>query len=244
VRDRVKGSTLRPTYPKTTLLSELTLNKNLTDITAIVDRSGSMGTIRVEAQGGLNAFIQEHKDAPGEAMLTLVQFDEKYDVVHDAVNIQDVPKFTLSPRGMTALNDAIGKTINTVGERLAAMPEADRPGLVLFLIVTDGGENSSREFRDTWKVKEMITRQQAEYSWKFVFLGAEGLAENQAADFGIPKSQAAAYAATSAGTSAAYASVTRSTTQGRLAAGRGAKVDLSFSEADRKSMTQEDLSGD
>lgn len=121
------------------------MNTNLTDITVVIDRSGSMASCRADAQGGLNTFIKTQASEPGEALLTLVQFDNQYEIVHRGVPIKDVPKFALVPRGGTALFDALGRAINDTGARLAAMQEADRPGLVMFAIVTDGDENSSRE---------------------------------------------------------------------------------------------------
>jgi hypothetical protein len=130
------------------------MNKDLTDITLVVDRSGSMQQRREDAQGGVNAFVQQQAREPGDALLTLVQFDTEYEIVHSGVPVQDVPEYELVPRGLTALLDAVGRAINETGKRLSDMNEADRPGLVIFVITTDGLENSSQEFtRD--QIKEM-----------------------------------------------------------------------------------------
>ena len=136
------------------------MRTDLTDITLVVDRSGSMEQIREDAEGGVNSFISQQAKEPGEALLTLVQFDTEYEFLHTGVPIQNVPRYELVPRGMTALLDAVGRAINETGERLAKMPQPDRPGLVIFVVMTDGQENSSKEFNKS-QVKEMIERQQS-----------------------------------------------------------------------------------
>jgi uncharacterized protein YegL len=162
------------------------MNKNLTDITVVLDRSGSMSDCREEAENGLNHFIKEQQKLPGYAYFTLVKFDTDYEVTHKGVNIQEVGECTLEPRGMTALLDAVGRTINETGERLRNIEEDKRPGLVVFVIVTDGHENSSHEFTKQ-QIKEMIEKQQSEYSWQFTFLGANQDAFAEAAGIGISK---------------------------------------------------------
>lgn len=147
------------------------MDKNLTEIILVSDRSGSMSNCREEAEGGINRFIEEQKDATGEAKLTLVQFDDVYEVVHDGIPIKDVPKYELHPRGWTALLDAIGKAMATVGERLSKTKDEDRPGLVVCVISTDGHENKSSEYTRP-QIKEMIEDQQKNYNWQFQFLGA------------------------------------------------------------------------
>ena len=85
------------------------MRSDLTDITLVVDRSGSMDEVREDAEGGVNTFIRQQAKEPGEALLTLVQFDTEYEFLHSGVPIQDVPKYELVPRGMTALLDAVGR---------------------------------------------------------------------------------------------------------------------------------------
>lgn len=147
------------------------MKTELTDLTLILDRSGSMDFCRKEAEIGANAFIQEQKGLGGECLFTLVQFDHEYLVPIQTTPIREVGSISLEPRGMTALLDAIGRAINEAGDRLAVMAEEDRPGLVMFVVVTDGEENSSREFTRE-QIKEMIKHQQDNYSWRFTFLGA------------------------------------------------------------------------
>lgn len=160
------------------------MRKDLSDITMVIDRSGSMESIRADAEGGINTFIESQKKEAGEALLTLVQFDTEYEFLHRGSPIGHVPRYTLVPRGATALLDAIGRAINETGSRLAAMPEPERPGLVVFVIVTDGHENSSKEFtRD--KIRQMIEHQQSVYQWQFTFLAANQDAFAEGATLGI-----------------------------------------------------------
>ncbi len=168
------------------------MRSDLTDITLVVDRSGSMQVIQADAEGGVNAFIEKQAAEPGEALLTLVQFDTEYDFVHKGVPIDQVSKYELHPRGATALLDAVGRAINETGERLAKMQEQDRPGLVIFVIMTDGEENSSREFTKS-QVKEMIEEQQSKYNWHFTFLGADQDAFAEAGGLGIAAAGAAQF---------------------------------------------------
>jgi hypothetical protein len=181
------------------------MKPDITDITLVVDRSGSMQQRREDAEGGVNAFIQEQAAEPGEAYLTLIQFDTEYEIVHRGVPIQEVPGYRLAPRGMTALLDAVGKSINEAKIRIEKMEEADRPGLVIFVITTDGLENSSVEFTKA-QIKEMIEERESEDGWKFTFLGANqdafaeagrmGMKAGAVADFSMDK-VAAAYKMTS-----------------------------------------------
>ena len=148
------------------------MRNDLTEIVLVVDRSGSMSTIQDDAEGGINSFIKEQTEAKGHATLTICQFDTVYEFVCKGIDIKQAKPYKLTPRGGTALNDAIGRAMAETGERLAAMKEEHRPGLVIFMIVTDGHENSSREF-DGSKIKEMITHQRENYKWQFVFLGTQ-----------------------------------------------------------------------
>jgi len=149
------------------------MNKDLTEIVLVVDRSGSMYSCKADAGGGINQFIKEQQKMDGKADLTLVQFDYEYEFIHEGVDIDEVGEYTLDPRGGTALLDAVGRTVQETGARLAKLDEKDRPGLVAFVIVTDGEENSSSEFK-LEQVKEMIAEQTDKYNWQFTFLG-EGL---------------------------------------------------------------------
>ena len=209
------------------------MRNDLTDITLVVDRSGSMSSIRSDAEGGVNEFIRTQAAEPGEALLTLVQFDTQYDFVHRGVPIGDVPSYTLQPRGATALLDAVGRAINETGSRLASMTEAERPGLVIFVVMTDGLENSSVEFTKA-KIKEMIEHQQQNYNWQFTFLGANQDAFAEAGAMGIQAAGAANYKADKV--FAAYQMTGGKIARMRKARAAGQAVDNAFTEEERKSM--------
>jgi len=143
-----------------------------TDITVILDRSGSMSGMVEDMTKGFDQFIREQRKIPGECRVSLVQFDTvSIDSVYTALPLKEVPPLALLPRGGTPLWDAVGRTVQQTGERLAAMPEADRPERVLCIVITDGQENSSREW-SAEKVREVVKHQQEVYKWTFLFLGA------------------------------------------------------------------------
>lgn len=149
------------------------MKENKTEIVLIVDRSGSMQSVRNDAIGGFNSFIEEQKRVPGECLVTLCLFNSEVEIVHDAVPISDIPPLnrrTFVPDGYTALLDAVGNTVITIGERLARTPEEERPEHVVVAILTDGKENRSVEFRRD-QVKKIIEHQIEKYSWKFIYLG-------------------------------------------------------------------------
>lgn len=192
--------------------------ENLTCITAVLDRSGSMSLTQKDVIGGFNSFLKEQKETPGEALFTLAMFDHAYDLVYDCVPISDVKDLdekTYYARGNTSLLDAIGRTINAVGSKLASMNEEDRPSKVLFLIMTDGEENASREFKHS-KIMEMINHQRDAYKWNFVFIGANQDAIKAGSSMGFSANQSYNYAASSVGTKSAYSSMSAGTRRFRL----------------------------
>jgi uncharacterized protein YegL len=160
------------------------MNYNLTDIVVVLDRSGSMGTIKSDVEAGLNSFIDKQRQNNGEARITFVRFDNEIETVFTRTNIWDVNYLHLEPRNCTALYDAVGKTINNVGVELRNLPEYKRPSKVIFIIVTDGYENASREFTRS-QVFDMIKHQRENYNWQFVFIGADMDAYGASANIGI-----------------------------------------------------------
>ena len=150
------------------------MNDSLTEIAFILDRSGSMESMIEPAISGFNRLLREQQQEPGSARFTLVLFDDLYEVPFHSVPISEVVELdtsTFVPRGSTALLDAIGRTIDELGAKLAATPEAERPGQVIIAILTDGMENASQSY--TWKeVSKRIRHQTETYQWKFLFLGA------------------------------------------------------------------------
>jgi uncharacterized protein YegL len=172
---------------------------NSSEIVFVIDRSGSMSSISGDMEGGFNEFIKQQKEVQGECKVTLVQFDDSYDVLYSGTLLENVPPLKLEPRGSTALLDAVGRTIHDTGVRLAAMNECDRPSQVLFVIITDGHENASREYKRE-KVFDMITHQREKYSWEFVFLGANQDAIATATSIGISATNSVTYDQNSIGT--------------------------------------------
>lgn len=143
--------------------------KDYTHLTLVVDRSGSMEAMKEEAQGGINTLLTEQFALPGKLTVTLVEFDDHIDTV--ARLAKKTMDYSLVPRGMTALLDAVGSEIVKTGADLDKMKEDARPDKVLFVIVTDGEENQSKEYTFE-KVKELIAHQKDAYNWSFQFLGA------------------------------------------------------------------------
>lgn len=160
--------------------------KQFTDITILVDRSGSMNAIRTGMEGAFRTFLKEHRTVPS-TRLTLIQFDDinPQEVVYQAVPVADAAELNLIPRGGTPLLDAMCDAIDRTGERLRNMRERDRPDQVLFIIITDGQENTSRRFRRS-DVFDRITRQREDFKWQFVYLGANQDAFGEASSYGIP----------------------------------------------------------
>lgn len=179
------------------------MKKNLTEIVSVIDESGSMSSIKLDAEGGYRTFIDAQKNVPGEAVVTLYTFSNSVSKLFEEKPISEVGYLKLYPTGSTALLDAIGHAINGVGARLADKKEEDRPEKVIVCILTDGEENCSRGFTNA-KIKEMIEHQRSKYGWEFVFLGANQDAFATAGAFGISKGFTSSFAATAVGTRSAY----------------------------------------
>ena len=183
----------------------------LTEIAMVLDRSGSMADMAKEAIGGFNSFLESHQKEPGHAKLTLVLFDHEYILAQDGCPVEEVPKLdehSYQPRGTTALLDAIGRTIKTVGERLDHTPEQERPGKVLIVILTDGLENASKEF-SLKQINQMIQHQREAYSWEFIFLGAGQDAIQVANSLGISADNAVQFADTPEGAVMAFQAISQ-----------------------------------
>lgn len=207
-------------------------DKALTEIVLIVDRSGSMHTSAEDAEGGINALIKEQQGLDGKANFTLVQFDDQYDFVCEGVDINKVEDYHLVPRGCTALLDAVGQGISETGIRLEAMEESKRPGLVTFVIVTDGGENASKEYT-LKQVSEMIKTQQDDYDWQFTFLGAGLDAFTGGAKLGISGASMVNYC--SSKTDMAYKMSSSNIGRMRASSMEGRAVCSSYTDEERKS---------
>ncbi|WNB91766.1 VWA domain-containing protein [Bacillus sp. NEB1478] len=181
------------------------MNKNLTEIVFLLDRSGSMSGLEQDAIGGFNAFIEKQCQLEGDTVLTTVLFDDKYEILWNGI---DAKKAKLTDkdyyvRGTTALLDAVGKTVLDVGYRLSNTNEDQKPGKVFFVITTDGMENASSEFTYE-KVQQLIKHQQEKYSWEFIFMGANIDAVKEAESIGIQMDNAFNFEATENGVEKMY----------------------------------------
>lgn len=169
------------------------MDTEYTHIVMVIDRSGSMNTCWSDVSAGYKQIIKDNKEGPGKCTFTVAAFDTQYDLLEDFTDIEKVDEvLRVSPRGFTALLDAIGKTINSVGEKLAKMKESKRPGKVMFVIQTDGAENASKQFSRE-SVKKLIDDQTNKYNWQFQFIGADLEAVNEAKSWGIRGTNASTY---------------------------------------------------
>lgn len=171
-------------------------NSNNTLLAALLDRSGSMAIAKQATEDGWRELIDEQRREAGHCEVTLAQFDTEYELLYPPTDVAAVPGFSVEPRGGTALLDSAGRFITEVGERLAALPEDRRPGRVICLIMTDGAENSSREWSYA-AVHDLITQQRDVYGWEFIFLGANIDAVEVGARMGVQRDKAMTYAADS-----------------------------------------------
>ena len=215
------------------------MKEDYTHITVILDRTGSMESIRDDTIGGFNAFLHEQKAEPGFATLTLVQFDtqDPYEVVHNFRTLETVPGLTREtyvPRAATPLLDAMGRGINDLESSLARMEEPEKPARVVMVIITDGQENSSREFRKG-QIEKMIEEKQEKLGWQFVFLSADLAAISDALASGVRAASTMAFDKGAHGTAAAWASASA-----RIADYRAARTkDVSFTPEDRAQQSSE-----
>ena len=179
---------------------------NIVDVVFILDRSGSMGGLESDTIGGFNSMLEKQRKIEGKAFITTVLFDDQYELLHDRVNIIKVNNITEKEyfvRGSTALLDAIGKTIakeKAIQDTLGKNEKADK---VLFVIITDGLENASKEYNSS-TVKKLIETQKEKYGWEFLFLGANIDAIETANAIGINAERAVNYKSDSIGTKKNY----------------------------------------
>jgi hypothetical protein len=168
-----------------------------TALVFVIDSSGSMGRIHREVTGSLQALVENEAKEEGHLTVDTVFFDDKYEERDHFASVDEVD-FTIRPRGMTALYDAIGRKITSFGEALEALPEDERPSKVLFVIATDGNENSSQDY-DSSQVADLIKTQQDKYSWQITFLGANQDAVLAAQKLNIAASNAITFSADAGG---------------------------------------------
>lgn len=177
------------------------MERGLTELVFILDKGGSMGGLETDTIGGYNAMLKKQQALDGECHITTVLFNDGYQLLHDRIDIKAVSQITeneYSVGGSTALFDAIGRTIHKIGDAQKHTSEEYRAEIVMVVIITDGEENSSREY-SAERIKGMIERQKTKYGWEFIFLGANIDAVQTASRFGINADRAQDYHADSEG---------------------------------------------
>jgi uncharacterized protein YegL len=188
------------------------MKKDLTEMVFILDRSGSMHGLEKDTVGGFNAMIEEQKGKEGEVLISTVLFNGSSTVLHDRVPIREVREMTnrdYRTSGCTALLDAIGDAVRHIRNVHKYIRQEDVPAHTMFVITTDGMENTSREYT-AQEVRSMIREQEEQKGWEFLFLGANIDAAAEAAKIGISRDRSADYSATACGTSALFTAVNES----------------------------------
>lgn len=203
-------------------------DKSLTLLALIADRSGSMSSIAKDMNGGMATLLSEQAKNPGTLIVDIWTFDDRVEHPYDWTRPDDVKADIIVPRGRTALNDAVGQAVVSIGERLAAMDEDDRPGKVIVCVVTDGMENASREY-DHDQVKALVDTQTSQYGWEFLYLAANVDAFATGAGYGFSRGQTISYDATTDGTQSVVAAASAGITRSRLGG------DSTFTDAERQS---------
>jgi len=214
-------------------------DKNRTDVVVILDRSGSMAGMRQAAESGLNEFIGKMKGASGNVTFTLAQFDDQYEMVFLRETMENVGHYRLEPRGMTALNDAMGRTIQRFGALLAEMPEERRPGKVIVMVITDGLENASKEFNRE-QVQKMVKTQQEKYSWEFLYLGTNQDAHAEGDLLGFASRRSVQYSAGPVGARSMYRAVSNCVRRA-VDTGDSRSLDSSLMEEEIKKEEEKEL---
>ena len=208
-------------------------DSNYTALLIVLDRSGSMSSIRNDMVGGLDELLRTHAKEPGLLTVDVVTFDDRIEVTHHFAQPNDV-HIELVPRGSTALHDAMGFAINDFGAELAFLPEHARPGNVQVIIVTDGEENASLEYTaDT--VRKLVKHQIEQYNWDFLFLGADQDAVLTASQLGIDADKALTWARGTENLRAMTGALTE-----KLSAVRAGNRDHKFTDEERFAATRSD----
>lgn len=209
----------------------------LTEIIFIVDRSGSMESIRKDMIGGFNSFLKEQRKVPTECKVSFYQFDAQHPVVetvYEQLLLESVPnlsKETFVPRGGTPLYDAVARVLKQVEQRFGKTESTERPEKILVVCITDGEENSSVEW-SAQQVKQMIEHKQEKEGWGFVYLGANQDAWAVGGNLGFDKGSTLGYVASAKGTNQMWQSLSTQTVKYRSTAGTKAKVE--FDDEDRR----------
>ena len=196
------------------------MRKGLTELVFILDRSGSMSGLEADTIGGFNSLIAKQKKEEGTAFISTVLFDDQAEVLYDRISLDRIEPMNdrqYYVRGCTALLDALGGAIHHIGNVHKYAREEDRPEKTIFIITTDGMENSSHRYTYD-KVKKMVERQRDRYGWEFLFLGANIDAIEVAGRFGVQANRAVNYECDSEGTQLNYEVLSKAVSRVRTCA--------------------------
>ena len=211
------------------------MKKGYTHIAYIIDSSGSMSSVKEPTIEGFNNFLQEQKMVPGEATFSLIKFSDEIETLYNFVHLQDVPLLNdnnYKTSGWTALRDAIGLTIDSIGKKLASMGEKDRPERILVICQTDGFENRSKLYSVS-QINQMVTHQKEKYNWQFTFMGATEQSILNAASYGISGGNRILYNSEALFIGESYTSLNSLTTSQRLCSVSDMSS-MGFTDEDRK----------
>lgn len=208
-----------------------------THIALVVDRSGSMHGIHTDMNGAILKLLADQAKEPGYALVDITTFDDVIEFPHVNSRLDDVKGEVIVPRGSTALLDAVGKTIVNLGERFAAMEEDERPGTVIFVIVTDGMENASREWTRE-QIKALVELQTQNYGWTFMYLAAGVDAFATGSGMGFARGQTISVAGSSDTWAASYAATSANMSTMRANASRGVKSAVDYSDDQREAAAE------
>lgn len=189
------------------------MKEDYTHIAVALDRSGSMSSMATEVVSGFNKFVEDQKKEEGEATLSLFQFDDIYEVVHDFINIKDMSGIKLNPRGSTALLDAMGQTLEETRAKVLKMKDDEQPSKVIFVFITDGEENASTKYNRKQifaMIKDLKSADRGDQiNWEFVFIGANQDAISEGGSMGIRAQSSITFDASGAGATLAFQSLSK-----------------------------------
>ena len=206
-------------------------NEDYTHIHVLVDRSGSMQLIQSDVIGGFNSLLEKQKAEPGKCTMGYVQFDHEYDPRFKMKPINKVPnlnKDTFEPRGATALWDSWCRAMTDLQEQIISLPQEERPGKVVFVVITDGFENNSTQF----KAKDVNLQVSVckELGWHFTFIAANQDAIVEGAKYGVSKDSSLTFGTNSKGVEATYHTVTTGISRMR----KGVTKSISYTDTERE----------
>lgn len=216
------------------------IKNSITELVFIIDRSGSMCGLEQDTAGGFNSLINKQKHKDGKCYVSAVLFDNVCEVLYDRNDISEIREMTVrdcEARGSTALMDALGGAIHHIGNIHKYARAEDVPEHTMFVIITDGLENSSVRYSAN-QVRAMVEKEKSQYGWEFIFLGANIDAVETAARYGIDADRAVNYNSDSEGTQMVYDSISAAVDEVRMCMPLGAEwresIDRDYEERGRK----------